>query len=105
MVNTVPTSWLSIPTQVIEQETILAAIDLGTNSLHMVVAKVPSTITPTSGKGGVPREAKNTAHKAGSIRIKRPEGLSHRKSRMIVSQIGSELFCCWVNMVWKNIYR
>jgi exopolyphosphatase/guanosine-5'-triphosphate,3'-diphosphate pyrophosphatase len=44
MVNTVPTSWLSIPTQVIEQETILAAIDLGTNSLHMVVVKIEPTL-------------------------------------------------------------
>lgn len=40
MVNSVSTSWVSIPTQVIEQERILAAIDLGTNSLHMVVVLI-----------------------------------------------------------------
>ena len=40
MVTSISTSWLSIPTQVIKQEKILAAIDLGTNSLHMVVVKI-----------------------------------------------------------------
>ena len=40
MVNSVSTSWESIPTQVVEQERILAAIDLGTNSLHMVVVRI-----------------------------------------------------------------
>ena len=40
MVNTVSASWVSIPTQVVEQERILAAIDLGTNSLHMVVVRL-----------------------------------------------------------------
>ncbi len=44
MVNSVSTSWLSLPTQVIEQEKILAAIDLGTNSLHMVVVKIEPTL-------------------------------------------------------------
>ncbi|MBW4664474.1 MAG: Ppx/GppA family phosphatase [Chroococcus sp. CMT-3BRIN-NPC107] len=41
MVNSVSASWL-IPTQVEQQ--ILAAIDLGTNSLHMVVVKVEPTL-------------------------------------------------------------
>jgi exopolyphosphatase/guanosine-5'-triphosphate,3'-diphosphate pyrophosphatase len=40
MVNTVSTSWQSIPPQVVEQEQILAAIDMGTNSLHMVVVSI-----------------------------------------------------------------
>ncbi len=44
MVNSISTSWLSIPTQVIDKEQILAAIDLGTNSLHMVVVRVEPTL-------------------------------------------------------------
>jgi len=44
MVNSISTSWLSIPTQVIEQEKILAAIDLGTNSVHMVVVRIEPTL-------------------------------------------------------------
>ena len=40
MVNSVSTSCETIPTQVVEQERILAAIDLGTNSLHMVVVRI-----------------------------------------------------------------
>lgn len=44
MVNSVSTSWLSIPTQVIDKEQILAAIDLGTNSLHMVVVRVDPSL-------------------------------------------------------------
>ncbi len=44
MVNSISTSWLSIPTQVIEQEKILAAIDLGTNSIHMVVVRIEPTL-------------------------------------------------------------
>ena len=40
MVNTVSASWVSIPTQIVEQQRILAAIDLGTNSLHMVVVQI-----------------------------------------------------------------
>ena len=44
MVNTVSASWVSIPTQVVEQEQILAAIDLGTNSLHMVVVRIEPTL-------------------------------------------------------------
>jgi exopolyphosphatase/guanosine-5'-triphosphate,3'-diphosphate pyrophosphatase len=39
MSNTVSASWLSIP-KVVEQERILAAIDLGTNSLHMVIVQI-----------------------------------------------------------------
>lgn len=44
MVNSVSTSWQSIPTQVIDKEQILAAIDLGTNSLHMVVVRVEPSL-------------------------------------------------------------
>lgn len=39
MISSVSTSWLN-PPQVIEQELILAAIDLGTNSLHMVIVQI-----------------------------------------------------------------
>jgi exopolyphosphatase/guanosine-5'-triphosphate,3'-diphosphate pyrophosphatase len=44
MVNTVSASGVSIPTQVGSQERILAAIDLGTNSLHMVVVRIEPTL-------------------------------------------------------------
>lgn len=44
MVNSVSTSWQSIPTQVIDKEQILAAIDLGTNSLHMVIVRVEPSL-------------------------------------------------------------
>jgi len=44
MVSSVSTSWLNAPTQVIEQEQILAAIDMGTNSLHMVVVQIQPTL-------------------------------------------------------------
>ena len=44
MVNTVSASWVSIPTQVVDEERILAAIDLGTNSLHMVVVRIEPTL-------------------------------------------------------------
>ncbi|MBD2305996.1 Ppx/GppA family phosphatase [Chroococcidiopsis sp. FACHB-1243] len=40
MVDSVFTSWHSIPAQIVEQEQILAAIDMGTNSLHMVVVTI-----------------------------------------------------------------
>lgn len=40
MVNSVSASWMSIPTAVMQQKQILAAIDLGTNSLHMVVVQI-----------------------------------------------------------------
>jgi len=40
MVDSVFTSWQSIPAQIVEQEQILAAIDMGTNSLHMVVVSI-----------------------------------------------------------------
>lgn len=40
MVNSVSASAVNIPTQVMQQEKILAAIDLGTNSLHMVVVRI-----------------------------------------------------------------
>lgn len=40
MVDSVFTSWQSIPAQIVEQAQILAAIDMGTNSLHMVVVTI-----------------------------------------------------------------
>ncbi len=40
MVKLVSTSWESFPTQTVEQHRIIAAIDLGTNSLHMVVVRI-----------------------------------------------------------------
>ncbi len=44
MVNTVSANRVSVPIQVVEQERILAAIDLGTNSLHMVVVRIEPTL-------------------------------------------------------------
>ncbi len=43
MVNSVSANWV-IPTLAVEQERILAAIDLGTNSLHMVVVRIEPTL-------------------------------------------------------------
>jgi exopolyphosphatase/guanosine-5'-triphosphate,3'-diphosphate pyrophosphatase len=43
MVNSVSANWV-IPTVAVEQERILAAIDLGTNSLHMVVVRIEPTL-------------------------------------------------------------
>ncbi len=40
MQNLVSASWESVPTQPVEQHRIIAAIDLGTNSLHMVVVRI-----------------------------------------------------------------
>src|SRR4028118_1720990 len=57
-----------------------------------LVAKVPKIITLTSVNDGFPSAAKNTAHKAGIIKIKRPAGLSQRSRRIIVNQVGSG--CC-----------
>ncbi len=37
-------SWESVPTQPLKQDRIIAAIDLGTNSLHMVVVKIDPTL-------------------------------------------------------------
>ncbi|MEI2581271.1 Ppx/GppA phosphatase family protein [Scytonema sp. PRP1] len=44
MVNLVSASWESLPTQTVEQHRIIAAIDLGTNSLHMVVVRIEPTL-------------------------------------------------------------
>lgn len=44
MVNLVSTSWESISTQTVEQHRTIAAIDLGTNSLHMVVVRIEPTL-------------------------------------------------------------
>jgi hypothetical protein len=54
-----------------------------------LVAKVPNTITPTNGPGGLPSAAKNTAHRAGIIKISLPAGLSHLKSLTTVSNVDS----------------
>ncbi|MUG96944.1 HD domain-containing protein [Scytonema sp. UIC 10036] len=43
MVNLVSASWASIPTQPVDQHRIIAAIDLGTNSLHMVIVRIEPT--------------------------------------------------------------
>jgi len=44
MVSLVSTNWESLPTQIGEQYRIIAAIDLGTNSLHMVVVRIEATL-------------------------------------------------------------
>ncbi|MEH2096311.1 Ppx/GppA phosphatase family protein [Nostoc sp.] len=44
MQNLVSASWESVPTQPPKQDRIIAAIDLGTNSLHMVVVKIDPTL-------------------------------------------------------------
>jgi len=44
MVSLVSTNWESLPTQIGEQYRIIAAIDLGTNSLHMVVVQIEATL-------------------------------------------------------------
>ncbi|MBH8551885.1 Ppx/GppA family phosphatase [Nostocaceae cyanobacterium CENA357] len=42
--NLVSPNWESISTQLVKQQRIIAAIDLGTNSLHMVVVKIDPTL-------------------------------------------------------------
>ncbi|MBE9209165.1 Ppx/GppA family phosphatase [Nostoc sp. LEGE 06077] len=44
MLNLVSAGWESVKTQPIQQHRIIAAIDLGTNSLHMVVVKIDPTL-------------------------------------------------------------
>ncbi|BAY39257.1 exopolyphosphatase [Nostoc sp. NIES-2111] len=44
MVNLVSSSWESVSAQAIQQHRIIAAIDMGTNSLHMVVVKIDPTL-------------------------------------------------------------
>ncbi|MBD2252742.1 Ppx/GppA phosphatase family protein [Nostoc parmelioides] len=44
MVNLVSSSWESVNTQPVQQHRIIAAIDMGTNSLHMVVVKIDPTL-------------------------------------------------------------
>ncbi len=44
MVNLVSVSWASLPTQPVDQHRIIAAIDLGTNSLHMVIVRIEPTL-------------------------------------------------------------
>ncbi len=44
MLNLVSASWESLPTLTVKQNRIIAAIDLGTNSLHMVVVGIEPTL-------------------------------------------------------------
>jgi exopolyphosphatase / guanosine-5'-triphosphate,3'-diphosphate pyrophosphatase len=44
MLNLASASWESVKTQPVQQHRIIAAIDLGTNSLHMVVVKIDVTL-------------------------------------------------------------
>ncbi|HLO87862.1 MAG TPA: Ppx/GppA phosphatase family protein [Nostocaceae cyanobacterium] len=44
MLNLVSADWESIPTQPVKQSRIIAAIDIGTNSLHMVVVRIEPTL-------------------------------------------------------------
>jgi exopolyphosphatase / guanosine-5'-triphosphate,3'-diphosphate pyrophosphatase len=44
MLSLVSPSCVSLPTQTVKQNRIIAAIDLGTNSLHMVVVKIDATL-------------------------------------------------------------
>ncbi|MDB9317553.1 MULTISPECIES: Ppx/GppA phosphatase family protein [Cyanophyceae] len=44
MLNLVSASWESVSTQPVKQNRIIAAIDMGTNSLHMVVVKIDPTL-------------------------------------------------------------
>jgi exopolyphosphatase / guanosine-5'-triphosphate,3'-diphosphate pyrophosphatase len=44
MVDLVSASWVTTPIQTVEEHRIIAAIDLGTNSLHMVVVKIDPTL-------------------------------------------------------------
>jgi exopolyphosphatase / guanosine-5'-triphosphate,3'-diphosphate pyrophosphatase len=44
MLNLVSASWESVSTQPVQQNRIIAAIDMGTNSLHMVVVKIDPTL-------------------------------------------------------------
>jgi hypothetical protein len=48
-----------------------------------LVAKVPNTITPTNGPGGLPSAAKNTAQRAGIIKMSFPAGLSHMQRQSL----------------------
>ncbi len=44
MLSLVSANCVSLPTQTVKQHRIIAAIDLGTNSLHMVVVKIDITL-------------------------------------------------------------
>lgn len=44
MLNLVSTNWEGVPNQPIKQNRVVAAIDIGTNSLHMVVVRVDSVL-------------------------------------------------------------
>ena len=44
MLSLVSANCVSLPTQTVKQNRIIAAIDLGTNSLHMVVVKIDATL-------------------------------------------------------------
>lgn len=44
MLNLVSADYLSVNTQVVQQHRIIAAIDMGTNSLHMVIVRIDPTL-------------------------------------------------------------
>ncbi|MBD2292549.1 Ppx/GppA family phosphatase [Anabaena sphaerica FACHB-251] len=44
MLNVVSANWESMPTQVVKQNRMIAAIDIGTNSLHMVIVRIEPTL-------------------------------------------------------------
>ncbi|WP_017654216.1 Ppx/GppA phosphatase family protein [Fortiea contorta] len=44
MLNLVSANALSVPTQTVKRQQIIAAIDLGTNSLHMVIVRIEPTL-------------------------------------------------------------
>jgi hypothetical protein len=54
-----------------------------------LVTKLPTITTTNSPSGGQPRLANHRAHRAGTIKINRPVGLSQRIKRRMVFQIGS----------------
>ncbi|GAB4361587.1 MAG: hypothetical protein Fur0042_31090 [Cyanophyceae cyanobacterium] len=51
-----------------------------------LVANVPTITISSSGSGGRPPVARTKAHRAGTIKINRPAGLSQRSSRTIAPQ-------------------
>ena len=44
MVNLISANWNNTPSQSVQENQMIAAIDIGTNSLHMVVVKVEATL-------------------------------------------------------------
>ena len=44
MVNLVSANWENKPSESVQENQMIAAIDIGTNSLHMVVVKIEATL-------------------------------------------------------------